>query len=831
MIAKIRVLGLRGADAGGLRGAGNRIREYLEGTGAGHQPGAGGGDLGAPAGEFGGADGPDGGTGGVHQKAPLADLTAYYEAGPDGRSRGRARGAGAAALGFVGAVDGEQLVEALVGRHPLTGRPLTDARGSSGRAPEVPKGSRPVARHGHPDELLTIPEAAFLAGVDPSRLRRLAEHQPQTRFTVPTPSNEVDPRIGRRLVEFLTGAPVTAPWPGADKDFLLADKDSESGEWRVRRGEVERYMAERVVPETVMGYDIVCAAPKSVSLLWAVGDKRVRADIAAAFDAAVDATIAYLESHGCYGMVDGRNQPGDGLAVVSYVHDVSRANEAHLHVHNLVPNAVRVVVRDVDGRPVTGPDGQPRVEWRALDSGALLRHVRTAGFVGAAQLRHDLAARWGVEWNTVRNGVAEIAGFPPELLHALSSRHDQVVEEFAQLVEDGHQADGATEDAAQRRSRPPKTVFADVEMRALQARKLAEIGWSPEAVLALVDVPARDVEPVPESNVAELADLLVGPCGLTARQNTFTARDVHQGVAQWAGDRLSAMEIRGIAEGFLADCRVVLCGLGDRSRTRQDPDPVFTTEGLLASEDNLQTLYRHGRVDHGAEPSVAVDGPAVERALAAVDRQLRQERGEAGARLSEEQRDLVRDVVASGDLIRCVLGPAGTGKTEAMRAAAAAWQAEGYLVVGCANGGAQTEELGRRLEVEAQVVRAWLTRLETAEDPRQVWPEGTVVVVDEATQVATRDAEKLARWATRTSTVLVFVGDPAQLGSVGAGGWFRHIVYAHGAPYLSTVYRQVGADMAEVRAALSGLRSEMPQRVRRAMDRLAADGRVRVYDS
>lgn len=830
MIAKIRVLGVRGTDARGLRGASNRIREYLEGTEAGHQARSGAGDAGAVAGSVGGAVGP-GDAGATASHSALATLAAYYEAGPDGRCRGRARGAGAAALGFVGAVDGQQLVEALVGRHPLTGRPLTDAKGSSGRGPEVPKSTRPVARKGDPDELLTIPEAAFLAGVDPSRLRRLAEHQPQTRFPVPTPSNEVDPRVGRRLIEALTGAPINTPWPGAEKDYLLAAKDPESGEWRVRRGEVERYMAERIVPETVMGFDIVCAVPKSVSLLWAVGDKAVRADIAAALDASVDATIGYLETYGCYGMVDGRNQPGDGLAVVSYVHDVSRANEAHLHQHNLVPNTVRVAVRDVDGRPVTGPDGQPRVEWRALDSGALLRHVKTAGFIGAAHLRHELATRWGVEWGTVRNGVTEIKAFPPDLLHSLSSRQDQVVEEFAQLVEDGYKPDGATKVAAQRRNRPAKTVLADAQMRSLQVAKLDEIGWTPNRVLSLIDAPARVPERVTETDVAGLADLLVGPTGLTARQNTFTTREVHQAVAQWAADRLSAMEIRAIAEGLLGDRRVVLCGLGDRARARQGPDPVFTCEGLLAAEDNLQTLYRQGRVDHGGEPTVTVVGPPVEQALAGVDAQLRAERSEPSARLSDEQRDLVHEVLSSGDLIRCVLGPAGTGKTEAMRAAAAAWEAQGYRVLGSANGGAQTEELGRRLGIDAQVVRAWLTRLETADDASQVWPERSVVVVDEATQVATRDAERLARWATRTGTVLVFVGDPAQLGSVGAGGWFRHIVYAHGAPYLSTVYRQGGSDMAEVRAALSGLRSEMPKRVRRAMERLAGDGRVRVYES
>jgi ATP-dependent exoDNAse (exonuclease V) alpha subunit len=105
-----------------------------------------------------------------------------------------------------------------------------------------------------------------------------------------------------------------------------------------------------------------------------------------------------------------------------------------------------------------------------------------------------------------------------------------------------------------------------------------------------------------------------------------------------------------------------------------------------------------------------------------------------------------------------------------------------------------------------------------------------VIVIDEATQVSTRDAEKLGRWAARTATVLAFVGDPAQLGSVGAGGWFRHIVDSDGAPSLSKIYRQQGDEMAEVREALSGLRSQTPQRVRAAMARLAADGRIRVFD-
>ncbi|MDQ1427981.1 MAG: hypothetical protein QOK39_1457, partial [Acidimicrobiaceae bacterium] len=818
VIARVKVLGMRAANGGALRAAARNIVSYLQG-----------GDVEAAATNNGASATPigDGTGGGVGPASPSSGgVVGYYMASASGHAQGRARGSGAADIGLVGAVSGSELEAVLLGRHARSGEVLLGASGSSGRAKEVPTGARPVARRGDPEELLSLAEAAFLTGVDPSYLRRLAEHQPQTVFPTPVTGDQIDPRLARRLFEFMAGVPLTSP----AEAYLLATKDAASGEWRVRRGEVERFIADRVVPETVMGYDLVCSAPKSVSLLWAVGDERLRADIAEAFDAAVNATFAYLEQHGCYGMVEGRNRPGDGFAVASFVHDTSRANEAHLHTHNLIVNAVRVSLRDADGRLLTDEHGAPKVVWRAPDGDALMRQVKTAGYLGAAELRHQLARRWGVQWGTVRSGVAELAAFPEPLLRAFSTRHDQVAEEFAQMVEAGFEADGVTEAAAQRASRAPKTVLADAAVRAVQEAKLAEVGWTPEAVRALVAGGTRRLGGVSDVDVDDLHDVLIGPVGLTERQAMFTAREVHQAIASWAADRLGAAEIRALAEAFLADRRVVLCGVGERVRARQDPDPVFTTEAMLAAEDNLLALYQQGLVGHGAAPRAVVPDAVVGDAIASVSAALAVERDDPDAGLSDEQAELVRAVTGCSDGIRCAVGPAGTGKTEAMRAAVEAWQKVGYRVFGCANGGAQTEQLGVRLGVESQVVRSWLTRLETAADPAEVWPENTAVIVDEATQVSTRDAEKMCRFAARTGTALVFVGDPAQLSSVGAGGWFRHVVYAEGAPSLSRIYRQQGEDMDEVRAALGGLRSQMPERVRAAMGRLVADGRVRVFD-
>jgi TrwC relaxase/Helix-turn-helix domain len=115
--------------------------------------------------------------------------------------------------------------------------------GSAGRA-------RQPRLDGQPSEVLTLAEAARIVGVSARYLRRL----------------------GRR--------------PAGDRrDRLAAVKDPTSGRWVVRREELERFLAEREPPTVVLGYDLTCSAPKSVSLLWVFGDQQLRADIAAALNA------------------------------------------------------------------------------------------------------------------------------------------------------------------------------------------------------------------------------------------------------------------------------------------------------------------------------------------------------------------------------------------------------------------------------------------------------------------------------------------------------------------------------------------------------------------
>ncbi|ONH25523.1 MobF family relaxase [Pseudofrankia asymbiotica] len=822
MIATARVLRLRVRRPGDVGRAARAVVAYVEGG----QPGA-------------------------------AAVAVYY-----GRAAGRSRGRLAGLVGLRGAVPAEALMRLLEGRHAVTDRPLLgDGPGPRGRRLaggwDVGTGSgqarRNAATPANGDELLTLAEAAVLAGVSVDllrlRVRQAARAAGQREAgemadLSPESAGVVGPR----------GVADSAEAVGPPDGRLLAGERGADGRWRVHREDLERWMAARVAPATVLGYDVVCAAPKSVSLLWAFGDAATRADVAAALDAAVDATIGYLERHAAFGMVGWRNRPALGLAVASYLHDVSRSVEAHLHVHNIVINAVAVradadgVPRDAAGRPGEQADGVQGDRWgaeegtaagaggvggsgwvwRAVDGEVLLPHIRTAGFVGAAVLRHELTARRGLEWGPVRNGVAELAAFPTELLAAFSTRHGEVMEEFAQLVAAGLEPSGATMAAAQRRSRAPKRVLADDTVHAAQVERLAAAGWTVEQVRELAAPVAHRPAPVGHDDVAELFDLLAGSAGVTEKVTTFGRRDVVRAIAAWGGDRLDAAAVERLADRFLADRRVVLV-LADTPgrRRRQDPEPLYTVEDLLAAERRLVALIRQGRVVAGAAPRILAEPGLVDAHLAAAT---------VGPALSGEQADLVRRLVADGDLVRFVVGAAGTGKTEAMRVLAGIARAAGRRVFATAHGGRQTEELADRIGVPGRVVAGWLTLLDAvAADPAgdlaEVWPQGSVLIVDEATQVGTRDAARLLDYAARTGTVVILLGDPAQLGSVAAGGWFTHLVHQlPDVPTLTTPHRQAGPELAAVRAALDALRADATSPARAALDRLADAGKIRLAD-
>ena len=225
---------------------------------------------------------------------------------------------------------------------------------------------------------------------------------------------------------YLTDAPGEVPgvWTGdqavglglageVDGDDLLAvleGRDPGSGT-PLGRLLTDRTLANGRVVKAVAGFDATFSAPKSLSVLWALTqDDR----LLAAHDTAVRAALAHLERFGSTTRVrrGGRLLHPDtqGLTMATFRQTTSRSDDPQLHTHAVISAKVQTD----DGR------------WLALDARYLKRYQRMLGGLYQSVLRNELTHRFGIGWEPIVNGQAEILGVPDELLEVFSKRSEQI---------------------------------------------------------------------------------------------------------------------------------------------------------------------------------------------------------------------------------------------------------------------------------------------------------------------------------------------------------------------------------------------------------------------
>lgn len=486
------------------------------------------------------------------------------------------------------------------------------------------------------------------------------------------------------------------------------------------------------------GLDVVVSAPKSVSVLYALADLPTAATVAAAHERAVAEALGYLERHTTHGL---RGHQGgdsrarrirtDGFVAAAFTHHTSRADDPQLHTHIVIANLLR------------GEDGR----WSSVDSRAVYRHARTAGCVYQAVLRGELTRTLGVDWGPVRKGVAEIVGIPRPLLLQFSTRRTAIERELDRTGSTGRRA-------AQRaayRTRTVKTHLPAETLRERWTEATRALGADPKRIVAET-VHRRRSPALPVAGV--VAAQLFGPSGLTRAATSFDRRDVIQALTETlpAGLSISGVQLEAAADRMLRNPDAVRLLQPDEP----DEDGRWSTAELLATEA-LALSYT------GQPTTVPAYGADDATALV------------SASTLSAEQRHLVSELLCSADLIDVVVGPAGCGKTAALRVAARGWEQTGAPVIGCAVAAVTARRLEAATGIPASSIARLLADLGRI-DPRTGQPAGlaprSVVVVDEASMVGTRQLAALAGHVARAGGKLVLVGDPAQLSEIDAGGLF-----------------------------------------------------------
>ena len=530
--------------------------------------------------------------------------------------------------------------------------------------------------------------------------------------------------------------------------------------------------------DAVTGYDLTFSAPKSVSALWALGDPRTGEVAAAAHDAAVKAALGYLERHASLSRRgrDGVEQvPSAGFAAALFDHRTSRTGDPQLHTHALVVNKVRCM------------DGA----WRTLDGHELFHHKKSAGVIYQAALRAELTAALPLAFGPVsENGQAEIAGVPDQLLTAWSTRTTAVLADAVPTIADAEAALDRPVSAAERAriiktavlaTRPAKDAsLGEDDLRARWVAQADGLGWDTDRLTHAVNAAAGS-----------------SPATTGPGWEEIVARDavtaVGRSKAIWSGADLTvAIAARIPTSGPGAPATARDAALVAEALTTVTLDKSAVTGAVSLGTDQSGHTARASDDRYASAELVETEARIIERAISGGFRP--HERLDPytlaafytgpGAGCSVEQRAAAVHLVASRDLVTVLSAPAGAGKTTTLATAVARWVDRGAVVTALAPSARAAAELEAATGARGQTVARWLAVQARHDGERFILGDPdqlsyrSVIVVDEASMLSTRDLDQLTARAAAAEARVVLVGDPAQIGAVNApGGMFEHLTH------------------------------------------------------
>lgn len=415
-----------------------------------------------------------------------------------------------------------------------------------------------------------------------------------------------------------------------------------------------------------------------------------------------------------------------------------------------------------------------------------------AGALYNRTLEAELTRRLGVGWRDRPDGLREIDGIDDDLIDLFSTRRRAITDRVQRLV-DAYQAKYGVAPSpmvqwrmaqdATLATRPAKTDLpaaqALAQWEATAAAKGRRLAGLADSVTGRNRRHRAEAETSPHELLERLADIpratfsrhdllraaldVIDPAGHHAAELQRQAEQlVEAAVANPALVQVSAPDVVEVADGLQRSD-------GSSVYARPDRGRWALTHTIDAEAWLLQTAAE------GGAPTVSAD---------------RLQSAATSHGLGDDQHRAVVALLDDDRRVSQLVGPAGAGKTRALRAAVDAWQAAGGEVVGMTVSQAAANMLADEAHVRTANTTKWLHETSAG---RSSMPTGALVLIDEASMVATDQLVAIVDQARRVGGKVVLVGDPAQLAAIHVGGAFDLLVDRHGAVRLTEVRRFTAA--------------------------------------
>lgn len=497
-----------------------------------------------------------------------------------------------------------------------------------------------------------------------------------------------------------------------------------------------RPLVQKAGDEHRAGWDLTFSADKSFSILLnkarAEGNQELVKSLEKAWDDSIQAAlklteeIATVSRRGKTGTENARYEKST-LVAAAFDHEASRAQDAQRHTHVFVFNCA------------LGAD----CRWGTLESKEFYKYKMAIGAAQRSEFAKNLE-KIGIGVERVKN-LIRVVGIPDALREDQSKRRKTIREE----AEARGIKSAAGMEKVTLKTRPSKESLPLSEIVNRVDEDCKKHGYS---VKDTIDA-SKNMEKIVETSDEEI----ISKC--MENRSVFHEHDLWRVVST---ESQVVEDIDGIKK------RV------DEIKKHTDlvslSETVWTTREMLELERKTLEKARSRMTETSHHLSDAT-----------VNAVLKNHQG-----LSSEQIDAFKHLTKESGGVASLEGWAGVGKSFVMRPVKEAFEAEGYEVIGAALAGKAAQGLEKDTGIRSQTLHSLIAQLETGS--RQL-TEKSVLVLDEAGMVGSRQIAKVLNFAEEAGAKVILTGDWRQLQAISEGVIFKDIS-ALGHSEIKTILRQ-----------------------------------------